>query len=62
MKGSAKLQPMSHSTGMSIPDSSGMTTGVCWMSLLSGTITAHSHLNNSKNNLEVNLSEQSVKD
>ena len=41
---------------------SGMMAGVCWMSLSSGTITAHSHLNNSKNNLEVNLSKQSAKE
>ena len=41
---------------------SGMTAGVCWMSLSSSTITAHSCLNNRMNSLEVNLSKQSAKE
>ena len=40
----------------------GMTAGVCWISLLSGIITAHFCLNQKMNNLELNLSEQSVKE
>ena len=40
----------------------GMTAGVYWMTVSSDTITAHLHLNKRTNNLEVNLSKQSVKE
>ena len=40
----------------------GMTAGVCWMSISSGTIKAPFSFEQEDNNLEVNLSEQSVID
>ena len=68
--GSAKQQPMSHSTGMSIPESRyiAVFTPREWQQECVGShkqmalLQPHYHLNNHKDNLEVHLSKEAVKE